>query len=229
MEKIPVSGLISPIYPTDTYPIIDPRFGIDGLRSLDTLSDMYNLPLEKRRSGMVIAIPVTVSNTVDYYKLKPEGNGLTWSLGDTTNWDSFLVASTGSSTPIKNLITNEIITVPTNHQYLIWGDMTVGLSGSFVNDGEVYVINGNIFTASNGVTSGGGNYNFVSVVSKFSGTYSLGTAGVTVSHGLNTEDVVYSIKDSGNFIYANVSIIDSNNIFIISDDPVSNSRVTVIG
>ena len=229
MEKIPVSGLISPIYPTDTYPIIDPRFGIDGLRSLDTLNDMYNIPLEKRRAGMVVGIPITISNTVDYYKLKPEGNGLTWSLGDVTNWSLLINPATASPSPIKYLITNETITVPTNHQYLIWGNMTVGLSGSFVNDGVTYVINGTIATSSNGATSGGGSYNFVTVPSKFSGTYNLGLTGVTISHNLNTTDIVYSLSRSNNFIYANVEIIDSNNILVTADSNLLNVRINVIG
>ena len=106
MEKIPVTGLISPIYETDKYPVIDPRFGIDGMRSLNNLTEMYNLPLEKRRAGMVVAIPNTFSNTSVYYALKSEGNGVTWSVGATGDWYGFLTSFTGSNAiPIKYNIT----------------------------------------------------------------------------------------------------------------------------
>lgn len=229
MEKIPVTGLISPVYPTDTYPVIDPRFGIDGLRSLDTTTDMYNLPLEKRRAGMVVGIPNTFSNTVDYYKLKPEGNGITWSIGNITDWDSFITPATASPSPIKYLITNETITVPTNHQYLIWGNMTVGLSGSFINDGQTYVINGTIATASNGATSGSGQYNFVSLPTKYVLTFISGPSGVNITHGLNTEDIVYSVREGNNFVTVNVEIVDPNNILVYSPETFSNAIITVIG
>jgi hypothetical protein len=230
MDKIPVSGLISPIYETDNYPVIDPRLGIDGFRSLDTTTQMYNLPLEKRRAGMVVAIPVTPSNTVTYYKLKPEGNGITWSVGQANNWDGFLTSVTGSNAiPVKYLVTNETITVPTNYEYLIWGNMTVGLSGSFVNDGKTYVINGTIATAFDGATSGAGEYNFITVPTKYTETFICTPTGVTISHNLGTENVVYSVRQSSNFITVNVEIINSNSIKVSSLATFSDARITVIG
>jgi hypothetical protein len=229
MEKIPVTGLISPIYSTDNYPVIDPRFGIDGLRSLDTTTDMYSVPLEKRRAGMVVGIPNTSSNTVAYYKLKPQGNGVTWSVGQVSDWDNFFSSGTGSlAIPVKYLIENETITVPTNYEYLIWGNMTVGASGSFVNDGRTFVINGTIATASNGATSGGGQYNFITVPTKYTETFQCGPSGATVSHNLGTQDITYSVKDSLNFVTVNMEIIDNNRVKVTSGYTFS-ARITIIG
>lgn len=229
MEKIPVTGLISPIYSTDNYPVIDSRFGIDGLRSLDTTTDMYNVPLEKRRAGMVVGIPNTSSNTVAYYKLKPQGNGVTWSVGQASDWDGFFSSATGSNAvPVKYLVSNETITVPTNYEYLIWGNMTVGASGSFVNDGKTYVINGTIATASDGATSGGGQYNFITVPIKYTETFNCTPFGSTVSHNLGTQDITYSVKDSLNFVTVNMEIIDSNRVKVTSGYTFSAS-ITIIG
>ena len=232
MNKIPVTGVISPVYDTDKYPVIDPRFGIDGMRSLNTLQEMYNLDLEKRRAGMVVGIPNTSSNTAVYYALKPEGNGVTWSVGMTSNWYGFFTSFTGSNAiPIKYNITGETISVPVNYEYLIWGNMTVGASGSFVNDGKAYFINGTISTVSNGTYSGTGEYNYVTVPTKYKETFVCTPTGYTVSHNLGTEDVVYSVIDVSdkNFVTVNVEVIDANRLKVSSHTTFSDARITVIG
>jgi len=230
MERIPLSGLITPIYETDKYPVIDPRFGIDGLRSLDTTTDMYDLPLEKRRAGMVVGIPNTASNNVFYYKLKPEGNGITWSIGSASNWDGFFSSVTGSSAiPVKYNIVDETIVVPTNYEYLLWGDMTISGSGSFINDGKAYFINGTISTSGNGTFSGGGQYNFITVPTKYKETFTCSPFGVTISHGLSTEDITYSVRQNNNFVFVNVEVINTNSIKVTSYTTFSNAKITIIG
>lgn len=232
MSKIPVTGVISTIYQSDTYPVIDPRLGIDGLRSLDTLQQMYDLPLERRRAGMVVGIPNTSNNTVAYYKLKPEGNGLTWSVGSASNWDGFLTSVTGSNAvPIKYNISSETITVPTNYQYLIWGDMVIGTGGAFVNDGKSYIINGTLSTVGTGTFSGSGQYFNISIPTKYRETFTCSPTGYTISHNLGTDDVVYSVRNDldKNFVTVNVEIIDSNRLKVSSHTTFSNAKITVIG
>lgn len=233
MDRIPLSGIVSPIYPTDNYPVIDPRYGIDGLRGLDTKEEMYNLPLEKRRAGMVVGIPLTSSNNVEYYKLKPQGNGVTWSLGATSNWDGFLTSVTGSNAiPVKYNITNETITVPTNYEYLIWGNMAIGNSGSFINDGKTYIINGTISLSGDGTYSNNSSMlYYITTPNKYSETIEVSPNGFTVSHMLGTEDIVYTVRDNiaKNFITVNAEIIDANKILLKSTTTYSNTRVTIIG
>lgn len=65
---VEVFGFISPSDPIDTYPVIDPLYGIDGFRNVDTLTDLNNIPTPRRRAGMVVG----VSGGTQYYKLNPE-------------------------------------------------------------------------------------------------------------------------------------------------------------
>jgi hypothetical protein len=237
MENIPVSGVISPIYPADKYPVIDPVFGIDGLRNLSTLNDMFNIPLEKRRAGMVVGIADGNNNTVAYYKLKPEGNGLTWSVGTSSDWDGFLNSPT-ASIPIKYRVINETIDVPTNYLYLVYGDLTIGATGVFNNYGKTVIINGTLVTQS---AYGTGSYNEFSgsfftvsfftqkVVKTFSAVQDV---GYTVSHNLNTPDFTYSLRNSFNYIQANVELSSTNpnnDVIVTCATSVPVVTMTIIG
>jgi hypothetical protein len=62
---VEVVGFISPTDPLDTYPVIDPLYGIDGLRNVNLISDLDNIPELRRRAGMVVG----VSGGTVYYKL----------------------------------------------------------------------------------------------------------------------------------------------------------------
>ena len=226
MENIPVSGLLSPISSTDNYPIIDPAFGIDGLRNLGSTQSMYNIPLEKRRAGMVVGVPI--NNTTGYYKLKSEGNGVTWSVGEVTNWDSFLV-SPSASIPIKYEVINETIDIPSGYMYLIHGNLTIGATGVINNNGRVVIINGDLFTSSNGQFNG--IYTTVSYyVQKVVKTFSaIQNVGITVSHNLNTYDFTYTLRDGFNFVQGNVEVINTNDIKVTCATAVSVVTMTIVG
>ena len=76
---VEVFGFISPSDTTDTYPVIDPLYGIDGLRNVDLLSDLNSIPTLRRRAGMVVGI----GGGTTYYKLNspPWTNTLSdWSI-----------------------------------------------------------------------------------------------------------------------------------------------------
>jgi hypothetical protein len=77
---VEVLGFISPTEPTDEYPVIDPLYGIDGFRNVNTLSDLNSIPNLRRRAGMVVG----VSGGTQYYKLNPSP----WA-GTITDWDTF--------------------------------------------------------------------------------------------------------------------------------------------
>jgi len=228
MENIPVSGLLSPISSTDNYPIIDPVFGIDGLRNVSSTQSMYNIPLEKRRAGMVVGAPI--NNTTNYYKLKPEGNGVTWSVGDVTNWDSFLVSPT-ASIPIKYEVINETIDIPSGYMYLVYGNLNIGATGVVNNNGRVVIINGNLATSSNGQFNNSGTYITASFyVQKVVKTFSaIQNVGITVSHNLNTYDFTYTLRDGFNFVQGNVEVINTNDIKVTCATAVSVVTMTIVG
>jgi hypothetical protein len=63
---IGIMGFISPMDTEDTYAVIDPIYGIDGLRNVDTLEDLNSISFERRRPGMIVG----VNGGETYYKLK---------------------------------------------------------------------------------------------------------------------------------------------------------------
>jgi len=75
---IGIMGFISPMDTEDTYAVIDPTYGIDGLRNVDSLEDLDEISTERRRSGMIVG----VGGGESYYKLK---NLNEWSY-DLTDW-----------------------------------------------------------------------------------------------------------------------------------------------
>jgi hypothetical protein len=77
---VEIIGFISPTDTTDTYPVIDTLYGIDGLRNVNNLTQLNAIPNQRRRSGMLVG----VSGGTEYYKL----NSPPWS-GTTDDWSIF--------------------------------------------------------------------------------------------------------------------------------------------
>ncbi len=235
MNRIPVSGLITPISPNDEYPIIDPQFGIDGLRNLSTLQEMFNIPLDKRRAGMVVGIPNSSNNTVAYYKLKPQGNGLTWSVGTSSDWDGFLSSATSSALAVKYLITNETIEVPTNYHYLVYGNLTIGTNGHLKNYGRTVILNGDLILQDGGTMSNFNDFRIITLTRefKYASTFSaVPGVGITISHNLNTQDITYTLREGNNFIQGNVELDSSdpaNKVIVTLGSTISVVRINIIG
>jgi hypothetical protein len=68
-----VPGLITPTDTNDTYAVIDPIYGIDGLRNVTSIAEMNAIPNNRRRTGMQVGVTTggTSGGTV-YFILKPE-------------------------------------------------------------------------------------------------------------------------------------------------------------
>ena len=90
-----IIGFISPVDTNDTYAVIDPIYGIDGFRNVDSLSDLHLISAGRRRAGMVVG----VGNGSNYYKLTAEP----WSY-DMSDWATFGIFATGA-TFIDNILT----------------------------------------------------------------------------------------------------------------------------
>ena len=232
MNTIPVTGLITPVYSTDTYPIIDPNFGIDGLRSLTSTTDMYNIPLSKRRGGMVVSVASATAG-VSYWTLLPEGGGVTWSLGNTYNneWISlFAGVNVQSVYPIISTVTNISITVPVNYEYLVYGDLTIGSGGTFSNSGKVVIMNGSLVIS--GGTYSGNTPQLVTIpsISKYSASFSCSPGStITITHSLSTSDITFNVRDGLNYVYPNIELIDNQSISLYSSGTISNGRLNIIG
>jgi hypothetical protein len=230
---IKLTGLVTTYSPDDNYPVIDPLLGIDGLRCVSSISDMYNIPLERRRGGMVVGIQNLITNDTNYYKLKP---GVTWSVGtlSVTDWDPFLISGTGSSNSnIRYNIASETVIVSPNEQYLLYGNLNIGTGGVFETYGQAVIINGSILLSGDGTYSIGGagsiQYVSLSTTLKYSGTFSASPGStVSINHGLSSEDIVLSVRDGSNFVYPNIEIIDSNNILLTLSGTVSNGKINIL-
>jgi hypothetical protein len=96
---VEVFGFISPSNTTDQYPVIDPLYGIDGLRNVNTLSDLNLISTLRRRAGMLVG----VSGGTIYYKLKvaPWNNTI-------SDWELFELGSnfTGGTVTGATIFTN---------------------------------------------------------------------------------------------------------------------------
>lgn len=77
---VEVLGFISPTDTSDEYAVIDPLYGIDGLRNVASLSELNAITSLRRRSGMVVGI----NNGSQYYKLNPPP----WN-GTISDWSIF--------------------------------------------------------------------------------------------------------------------------------------------
>lgn len=95
MGGVSVMGFIAPNNISDTYPVIDPIFGIDGLRNLDTIEDMLEIPFERMRAGMIVG----VEGGAKYYKLKD----VDW-VGDITDWAELYIVT--------------VTDIPSTHQFV---------------------------------------------------------------------------------------------------------------
>jgi hypothetical protein len=83
-----ITGFISPTDTEDTYAVIDPVYGVDGFRNVNSTVIRDAIPSERRRAGMIVGVKNGAFN--DYYVLN-SGNttwsqiqmvtGLTWDLG----------------------------------------------------------------------------------------------------------------------------------------------------
>lgn len=75
---IGIMGFISPMDTEDSYAVIDPVYGIDGLRNVESLVELNSITFERRRAGMIVG----VNGGETYYKLK---NLNDWSY-DISDW-----------------------------------------------------------------------------------------------------------------------------------------------
>ena len=66
---VEVTGFISPTDSTDQYAVIDPIYGVDGLRNVTSISALNAISIPRRRAGMIVG--VTTGTTTTYYSLLP--------------------------------------------------------------------------------------------------------------------------------------------------------------
>jgi hypothetical protein len=222
--SIPVTGLITPTDTSDKYPVIDPLYGIDGFRNVESFIDRDNIPVDRRRQGMVVG--AKLGGEVQYFKLKSTPWNMT-----SNDWDLFIPQTFTQSPSIKYYIANENITVPSYYQYLVYGDLTIGPSGSLVNYGHVTLINGTMSVDPLGTFSNFGTFSsvFFQPTLRYATDFTSYTnTPISITHSLGTVDITYSVREGNNFIQANIEIIDANVVSLTTTGTVS-GRINIMG
>jgi hypothetical protein len=197
---VEVFGFISPSEPTDTYPVIDPIYGIDGLRNVDAISDLDNIPELRRRAGMVVG----VSGGTDYYKLNPSP----WNF-NFTDWSIFNSGGGGSGGGISG------------YTYLDNTFTILDTSGNTFNA----TINDVTGLTVNGVISATTYQNLPTDVFVTGGTYSAGTTTFVNNTGgaFNVTGFYTGVTDNDKYV---TGFTYNNNTFTISDNSGSTFNST---
>lgn len=133
-----IMGFLSPMDTADTYAVIDPMYGIDGLRNVDSIADLNIIPEPRRRSGMIVGI----NGGEKYYKLKKIS--WTYTLNDWDELDLGKVIYIDKETPdgIINGTNDsfELSSEPipnSEHIYLNGLLQDSGLDGDYLIDGKI--------------------------------------------------------------------------------------------
>jgi hypothetical protein len=95
---IGIMGFISPMDTEDTYAVIDPVYGIDGLRNVDTVDELNSISFERRRPGMIVG----VGGGEKYYKLKNLNDWL-FDISDWLEIDLTKITYVDKETPTGNV------------------------------------------------------------------------------------------------------------------------------
>jgi hypothetical protein len=188
---VEVFGFISPSNTTDQYPVIDPLYGIDGLRNVNTLSDLNLIPTLRRRAGMLVG----VSGGTIYYKLNlPPWNG---TLSD---WSLFELGFTGGTVTGNTIFTNGItantisastyLNLPID-VFVTGGtyDNVLGIATFTNNTGGTFNVSG-LFTGATDIFVTGGTYNdnTFTFTNNTGGTFDVSfnsVTGLTINGDLN--------------------------------------------
>jgi hypothetical protein len=131
---VEILGFISPTEPTDGYAVIDPIYGIDGLRNVNTINDLNSITFLRRRAGMLVG----VSGGTEYYKLKQPP----WD-GTLNDWETFSLGSTFNGGIVTgNTIFTQSVTANTFFASTYVGlPLDVYITGGTYSNGTLTLVN----------------------------------------------------------------------------------------
>lgn len=123
-------GFISPMDTRDTYAVIDPLYGIDGIRNVLDENELNEISYERRRAGMLVGI----NGGSRYFKLKE----IIWTF-EITDWDEIFLYTISQSALTANQIVSGSLDYSTNILTLdttSGGTITItGLTDTYITGG----------------------------------------------------------------------------------------------
>lgn len=128
-------GYLSPMDTRDTYAVTDPVYGIDGLRNVGTISELDQIPFERRRAGMIVG----VGGGEVYYKLK---NISIWQY-DISDWDELILKRNFSNKEVPQGDVDGVNSIFFLNQVPLENSEHLYLNGLLVDEGDDYFIEGN--------------------------------------------------------------------------------------
>jgi len=200
-----------------------PAIGDRYLAAFDNTSGLIHTVYEYKAVGWVtqasengdVLVMKTQSNVIWYYTgTYPSGKWMKHHIGGIS---------------IKNFIVDEIIEVPENYQYFVYGDLTID-GGQLINYGEVVTLNGDLIILNDGVFMNYGSYlspivdrkKYAAVVTTVPNT------SLILVHNMNTLDVVGTLYSNGVPVSIDFMVIDNNTVSITTVNAVS-GRIVVMG
>lgn len=125
-----IMGFISPMDTLDTYAVIDPLYGIDGIRNVTNETELNEISYERRRAGMLVGI----EGGSRYFKLKD----VVWDF-TMSDWEEIFFYTISQQALIANEIvsgslnySNQTLTLQTNSG----GTITItGLTDTYITGG----------------------------------------------------------------------------------------------
>lgn len=125
-----IMGFISPMDTLDTYAVIDPLYGIDGIRNVSDINELNLISYERRRAGMLVGI----EGGTRYFKLKD----VSWSF-DISDWEEIFFYTISQSALTSNQIVSGSLNYSTNTLTLdtsSGGTITItGLTDTYITGG----------------------------------------------------------------------------------------------
>ena len=132
---------------------------------------------------------------------------------------------------LKIIRANKLLTIRPDYQYWIYGDFTV--EGVVNNSGELVIANGTLVISGSGQVNNFGN-GLVKIVNLATGDSTrvvilsftaIANTPIVLTHGLNTKDFVYSVRDGNEPIDVNIEHLNTNSIEVISTADITDGRI----
>ena len=151
-------------------------------------------------------------------------------------WVSLTNDSSGGSAANGHKIlieSTEVLTIDANYQYWVYGNFTI--DGIVDNYGELVIANGALIISPSGQINNYGT-GIVKIVNLALGTSVqviiqnfIATAGIplTITHGLNTKDFVYSTRDGNVPVDIDISYIDDNSFYLTSTGDIADGKIVI--
>jgi hypothetical protein len=150
-------------------------------------------------------------------------------------WVSLTVGSGGGGDGghKKFIASDEILTIQEDYQYWIYGDFTV--EGVVDNSGELVIANGTLIVLPGGQINNLG-AGLIKIVNLATGTsvqvviqsfVALSGVPLTITHGLNTKDFVFSVRDGDVLVEVDVQHLDNNSIELLSTGDVNDGKIVI--